>query len=220
MPRTTALRGTADLGMTPAMQYAARFKAWDEGQPAPAEPSFNSPVAALPPAKSRLYTTHLSDHELDERKVRFVARARDAAEAGTDLGQTAEHSALLQQVARDGVAYIEANMSQRYAAELEHTDEDGTGRERVRQLSSPADFVRDYVLDIDPQFFESLGLSNKESYTAHAYVLRKLMLGVVLVRKGKCDNVWGRARCARRAGVRTSPQLVMLWVLPPPHHPS
>jgi len=176
MPRTTALRGTADLGMTPAMQYAARFKAWDAGHPAPAEPSFNSPVAALPPAKSRLYTTHLSGHELDERKVRFVARARDAAEAGTDLGQTAEHSALLQQVARDGVAYIEANMSPRYAAELEHTDEDGTGRERVRQLSSPADFVRDYALDIDPQFFESLGLSAEESYTAHAYVLRKLML--------------------------------------------
>ena len=176
MPRTEAVRGKADDGTTPAMQYCARFKAWDAGLPEPAEPRFNLPASELPAATSHVYTGHLSDSERSECKAQFLEQARRSAEEAFDLGKSEQHSALLRAAALDGVEWLEKNMSDEYAAELAHTDKDGTGRERVRQLHSPAEFIREYVRAIDPQYFESLGLSPEESYAAHAHVVYELML--------------------------------------------
>ena len=175
-PRTDKRHGLSDDGVSPATQYVARLLAWDSGRPQAAEPPSQVPATQLPDAMPTIRITHLSDAERQQRKDVFLAKARDDATSGPSLSSRPRLEALLRRSAANAVDWLAEKMPPSYAAELMHVDENGRGRERVRELMSPIHFLRDYVRDDDVQFFGELGLSQDKSDILLSIIVSKLML--------------------------------------------
>ena len=175
-PRISKQHKASANGIKPAEQYCVRFKAWDAGGPPPAEPPMRLPAAQLPDATSTVYISHLGADERALCKATFVASARREAEMATNLAERPRHDVLLRRAALAACDYIDEHMSLDFSAELMHTDEDGTGRERVRELHSPIGFIREYMRADDPQFYGELGLTWEESDALHAAILYELMI--------------------------------------------
>ena len=134
------------------------------------------PAALLPDATSTVYISHLGADERALCKATFVASARREAEMATNLAERPRHDVLLRRAALAACDYIDEHMSLDFSAELMHTYEDGTGRERVRELHSPIGFIREYMRADDPQFYGELGLTWEESDALHAAILYELMI--------------------------------------------
>ena len=178
-PKTTKQHGKAANGISASEQYRLRFLAWDQGLQPPVEPPSTLPAIELPTADPDVHITHLSEEELIACKEAFIASTRNAAESAIELSRRPHLDMLLRRCALAGVDWLEENMSNEYAAELMHTNPDGTGRERVRELHGPVGFVREHVLAEDPQFYgEDLPeLTQEESDTYLVAILFELMIG-------------------------------------------
>lgn len=103
------------------------------GQPAPTT------------ATACVYISHLSIDERTARKASFIASVRDQITEAVELSSRPHLNSLLGHTALRVVEWLEENMHVDFAAELMHTEDDGKGRERVRELHSPIGFIRDYI---------------------------------------------------------------------------